>query len=275
MKTIIVATDFEEIANNATVYAMEAAREIGAKVVLFHLFRISVHAANVSRSPSFIQDSIDRDKAIVEKKANELKAIYEVDVDAEWAAGEFQSELKRVIEERQADLLVMGMARKSVEQDLLGNTTTGAISRLQIPILAVPETVKFQGIKQILYACDVERGVPDEVLSRVREIALSFGAEVEIFHVSDKLDAIGAKERDANSAAVEKFGDGLDGIVYTYKNVTSNAVLQEIQNEVKDSKADLLVMVPHEYGFWGSLVHRSKTRAMASGSSIPLLSIPV
>jgi hypothetical protein len=34
-------------------------------------------------------------------------------------------------------------------------------------------------------------------------------------------------------------------------------------------------MMPNKYGFWGSLIHRSKTRIMASGSEIPLMSLPL
>lgn len=273
MKTIIVAADFTGISDDATRYALEAAKLVEARVILFHLHTVSVHAANARLSPSALQQSLDYNRSMVENHAKELAETYQVEVIPEWRTGDFYLEVTQVIEEYAADLLVMGMAKKSIEQDLLGNTTTAAINRLKFPILAVPEGAEFKGIKRILFACDIVRGVHAKVLAEIRKLALVFGAEVEVFHVSERLKTMDdqALPPHLNHA----FGDGLDGIKYSYKNVASNAVLHAIEEEVKLINADLIVMVPYKYGFWGSLVHKSKTRAMASGNSKPLLSISI
>lgn len=271
MKTILSAVDFSTSSDNATVYALNAAKAIGARVILFHLHTLSVHAANARLAPSAIRDAIDRNRMQLENKAQKLSEYHGVEVIAEWATGDFYTELKRIIEDREVELVVMGMAKKSVEQDLLGNTTTLAINQLKFPVLAIPDEVEFKGIHKIVFACDIVRGIHAQILERVRKVALSFGAEVEIFHVNSKLKTI----EDQVSDLPPEFGDGLSGINYSYKNVSSNAVLRAIRDEVIESGAELLIMVPYKYGFWGSMVHTSKTRIMASGSSIPLLSIPI
>jgi len=274
MRTIIIASDFTNIADDATVYAMEAARVVDAKVVLFHLHVMSVHVANARLSPASLQASLDQNRETVERKAKQLTEQFGVPVAVEWRMGDFYLELRAAIDTHQADLVVMGMAQKSIEQDLMGNTTTAAINKLKLPVLAIPKGAKFNGIKKIMFACDIDRGIHAFVLDKVRTVALLFDAEVEIFHVSEKLKKIAEQDQLPDHLA-KSFGDGLDGIRYLYKNVSSNAVVQEIENEINRSGIDLLVMVPYRYGFWGSLVHKSKTRSMASGNSIPLLSIPV
>lgn len=273
MKTIIVATDFSKISDNATQYALQAAQVIGARVHLFHLHFVSVHVSNARLSPTALQQSLDQNKEVLDKKARELAAEFQVEVTAAWRTGDFYAELYQLIEDSDADLVVMGMAKKSIEQDLLGNTTTATINKLKLPILAIPEDARFEGINKVLYACDIVRGVHARVLEEVRKLALSFGAEVEIFHVSDKIK--GLTEHELPPHLVNAFGDGLDGINYSYRNVASNAVLNAIEQEVKKMNADVVVMVPYKYGFWGSLVHKSKTRALASGIQKPLLSIPI
>ncbi len=55
----------------------------------------------------------------------------------------------------------------------------------------------------------------------------------------------------------------------------SNAVIKEIEDEIIEFNADLLIMVPKKCVFWESFVHRSKKRIMASGLDIPFLSIPI
>lgn len=273
MKTIIVATDFSTISDNATDYALRAAQVVQARVILFHLHFVSVHVSNARLSPAALQQSMDQNKEVLEKKAQALAAQFQVDVTAAWRTGDFYAELAQLIDEVDADLVVMGMAKKSVEQDLLGNTTTAAINKLKFPILAVPEEARFEGITKVLYACDIVKGVHARVLNQVRKLALSFGAEVEIFHVSDKIK--GLSEHELPPHLVNAFGDGLDGINYSYRNVASNAVLNAIEQEVNEMNADVVIMVPYKYGFWGSLVHKSKTRALASGIQKPLLSIPI
>lgn len=274
MRTIIIASDFTNIADDATVYAMEAARVVDAKVVLFHLHVMSVHIANARLSPASLQASLDQNRETVEMKAKQLTEQFGVPVAVEWRMGDFYLELSAAIDTHQADLVVMGMAQKSIEQDLMGNTTTAAINKLKLPVLAIPKGAKFNGIKKIMFACDIDRGIHAFVLDKVRTVALLFDAEVEIFHVSEKLKKIAEQDQLPDHVA-KSFGDGFDGIRYLYKNVSSNAVVQEIEDEINRSGIDLLVMVPYRYGFWGSLVHKSKTRSMASGNSTPLLSIPV
>ncbi|MNR37414.1 hypothetical protein D3C85_1554260 [compost metagenome] len=85
----------------------------------------------------------------------------------------------------------------------------------------------------------------------------------------EKADAI--KEK----ADLYDFDTITKDVIYYYRNIESTEVIKAIKQEVLDTSTDLLVMVPQKHGFWDSLMHRSKTRAMASGNNIPLLSIPM
>lgn len=218
-------------------------------------------------------DALANYKKQAQQYCDEMKEKYQYDVELAWATGSFHQELEKVIEAHQATAVVMGMPEKSLEQELLGNTTTSAISKLGIPVLAVPHCTEYKGVRQILFACDVEKGIEAEILQRVRDVALSFDAQVTVFHVQNKVADL--KDQGVSEEIDELLDDGLEGVNYTYKNVSSNAVIQAIQQEVKNIKADMLIMVPQKHGFWGSMVHRSKTRMMASHSEVPLLTIPI
>jgi hypothetical protein len=87
--------------------------------------------------------------------------------------------------------------------------------------------------------------------------------------VLTKEELQGAEE--AEHACIDKT---FTGINYYYKNIQSREIINAIQEEVKETKADLLIMAPYKYGFWDCMVHRSKTRMMASGNNVPLLSLP-
>lgn len=273
MKTILVATDFSPEASNATTYASHFAADTGAKIILFHLYHVSIHALNARVQSS----SIDELKAASVKKlsdlAKKLSENYKIEVTPILKMGDFQSQLQKTIDATQADIVVMGMLKDSIEQDLLGNTTTAALQRLKFPVLAVPLNTTYKGLKTILFACDITRGVHKTILQKVKNIAVLLGAAIEIFHVSNKISELENEQKEVK--LTEHFTDELNGTNYYYKSVASNAIIQAIQDEITQINADLLIMVPYKYGFWDSFVHISKTRMMASRSEIPLLSLPL
>lgn len=274
MKTIIVATDFSAEAENALEYAGAAAKDLNAKIILFSSFSISVHASNARLPATAIERLIDQNNVKLKERAEEVASTYGIEVDYESGLMlQVSEELAHLYEKHQAEVIVMGMAASSLTQDLFGNTTTAAIMKLKYPVLAVPLGAKYSRIKKILFACDVLRGVQRTILKRIRNFASALEAEVQIFHVQDKVKML---ENDTQHLASKvSIDEGLEGISFFYKNVESGTVIEEIKKEIEEFNPDVLIMVPLRYGFWDSLIHRSKTRIMASSSKIPLFSIPV
>lgn len=264
MKTLIISSDFSEEAQNATKYAISFSKKIKAKLVLFHLHIVSVHAVQARLPYKNILQSIDHVKTKIENRVKKLSETYDVEITVDFALGDYFKQLQRSIEEHHADMVIMGMHTKSIEGDLLGSTTTEAINKIKIPILAVPLKALFTSIDKILFACDIEKGLTSDILKQVKRTTKKFDAELRVFHVNNKVS-----ELKSNVEILKP----LEEVSYYYKDVQSEAVIDEIKKEMISYKPNVLIMVPYEYGFWSSLVHKSKTRMMASGLDIPLLSI--
>lgn len=273
MMTIIAATDFSILAENAVEYAAAIAKHKNARLILFNSFVIPFHAANTLLPASSIQALMIENEIRLLERSFSLSYDYQIEVGHECAFSFIEDELKEVIKKYKAELVVLGMPKKTLEQDLWGNTTSFAIKNLKLPVLAVPLNAKFEGTKRVLFACDVLRGLSKKVLARIKEVAVDLDAHIEVFNVDQKLEVL--RSEDEHSLVVNTLDDGLDGITYYYKNVKSVTVIREIEKEIKEFQADLLIMVPKKYGFWANIIHRSKTRVMASGLDIPLLSIPL
>lgn len=267
MKTIIAATDFSEEAENAIQYAAALAKQTGAKLLLFNSFNLPVHTANSLLPEEVIRRMEEDNKLLLCERAAELAERYGIDVGIK--SGLFlliEEGLDVLYQESQADLVVMGMAARSIEQDIFGNTTTSVILKLKYPVLAVPKTAVFDRINSILFACEDLRKVEEPVKEKIRNLARQLGAELEVFHVEN--------ESAQKKADQEKDLTEFEGITCSYKDYSSDNVIKAIQKEIKDYDAKLLIMIPQRHGFWESIIHKSKTRMMASGLSIPLLSIP-
>lgn len=267
MKTYIVATDFSEEAENAIDYAAALAQQTGAKLILFNSFSLPIHTANSLLPAEAIYKMEEDNKQLLEKRAKGLIGKYDIEVGIK--SGLFlliEDGLAELYEQAGADLVVMGMAAKSIEQDIFGNTTTSVILKLKYPVLAVPKSAKFTGIGQIVFACDELKKVDASVKEKIRKLAQGLKAKVEVLHIE--------KEPVMPEAALPGVPQEFEQIDYSYKNQHSNSVIKGIEEEIKNVDAKLLIMIPRRYGFWESLIHKSKTRIMASGLSIPLLSIP-
>ncbi|MCC9070774.1 universal stress protein [Flavobacterium sp. F-65] len=270
--TIIAATNFSAIADNAVTYAAELAKATGAKLILFHSFSLTVHSANSLITAEGLQKQITKRTNKLEAIGEEVANLHNIEVSVICSYAFLEEQLSLIIEETNANLVVMGMAERSLEQDILGNSTTSVIKNLDIPVLAVPQNARFISASKILYACDVLSLSAIKKFSWLRQIVETLGAEIEFFSIEGKLDNLKKEQEQIllNTTIKEEFKE----VKYIYKTVKSNAVISEIHKEIKYCNADILVMAPRKYGFWDSLVHRSKTRIMAAGLHIPLLSFP-
>lgn len=273
MITFLVATDFSPIAENAVEYAGALAKQFRAKIILYNAFMIPVHAANSLLNAANFQGLLDQNQHKLRDRAESLALTYDIEVGYESSYSFVEDELKQLILKYEANLVVLGMSTKTLEQDLLGNTTTAAIEKMKFPVLAIPLSAKFTGMKKVLFACDMLNGVPAKVLEKVRDLAKDLKAQIEVFYVDERIEEL--KDNNADVLAIDIINDGLDGVTYSHKNVRSNAVIREVEKEILVFQAELLIMIPRKYGFWASMVHRSKTRMLASGLDIPLLSIPL
>lgn len=269
MNTIIVATDFSEEAENAMEYAGALAQKIQAKLLLFNSASLPHHTSNSLISATAITLLEERSRKLLQDLAAKLKERFEVEVDIESGfLTEIEDRLENLFVKYNAALVVMGMASKSVEQDLFGNTTTSAILRHSYPVLAVPVSVSYKNIENVLFACDDLQKVNEDILTKIRELNRKLGSKLEVLHVEN------ASLRKNYGQVVAEEIPQLEDVEYTYKNYNSDDVIKAIKDEIQRLDAELLIMIPRKYGFWESLVRRSKTRMMASGLSIPLLSIP-
>ena len=272
MSTIIAATNYTELAENAVAFAAGIARQNNYRLILLNDFSVSVHAMNARLSAERIEELIDENKLLLESKALLLADQYGIEVISKATFSFVEDAIEEVVAQYNAELIVMGMEEKSLEQELLGNTTTSIIKKLHSPVLAVPANARFNGEKKVLFACDVLHGVSEQILARIKQMALINNAEVEVLLINETVEELKAVGVDPNSLHI--IDKGLDGIDYYYKNVKSDSIIDGIAREIKRMEADLLIMVPEPHGFWDSMVHRSKTRLMASGLNIPLFSIP-
>lgn len=269
MRTIVVATDFSEEAENALEYAGALAKDLHARVVIFNSYTVPIHIANALIPADSMKEVAKQNEEVLKKRANRLSKKYGIETAYECKLLiQVAEQLREIYERYHADFIVLGISELSFTQDLLGNTATATIMMRYYPVLAIPAGNKYHGFKKILFATDVFGKVQEKALDKIKYLCSEINTEIEVFQVQESIKQIKKKTE------IDQINTNVEGVHIYYKNVDSNAVIEAIEKEIHQIKADLLIMMPHKYGFWRSLIHRSKTRIMISKVEIPLLSIP-
>lgn len=269
MKSILVATDFSSPATNAVEYAGHLARVTGAKLILFNVYQLSIHARNSLASTSSLDKlRVKNDQKLLEM-TKELVERFQIQVDWALENGETVESLSKQVAEHPVDLVVMGIESNLTEYKLFGNTTTAVIQLMEFPLLVVPNDIEFKQLNKVTYACDPVYLKDGCQLSLLKQFVRDFNADLEILHV-----VTGDPELVDKDQLEFIMDEILTDVDHTFNYINNLRVGDGISAGLVESPSDLLVMIPHKLKFFESIFKGSNTSRMTVQTRVPLLVIP-
>ncbi|HEY8387207.1 MAG TPA: universal stress protein, partial [Parasegetibacter sp.] len=172
MQTIIVPTDFSATSFNAAQYAVQmAASQKEATIVLFHVYDKLV--AGSDGTPLLV-DPEDRRQARIMALNNtrdRLGAPANIKIECIAEEGVLVEQLNRLTNRLLADIIVMGMNGSSpLERIMIGSNTLNTVHAVNAPVLIIPPSAKWSGVKNIAFASDfkdVESSTPIGMLKKM------------------------------------------------------------------------------------------------------------
>lgn len=140
IKRILCPVDFSETSEHALRYAIDLASRLGADVRLVHAYQLPTYAlpdgALLAR-PDFVKELTTE----LQKQLDELVHRYSghgVDLQGKIVEGLAFSEINRIAEEEDADMIVMGThGRTGMKHLLLGSVAERVVRTAQLPVLTV------------------------------------------------------------------------------------------------------------------------------------------
>lgn len=137
---ILVPTDFTESSDRAVEYALALAERLGAKITLMHAYEIPVvgfpdgaliaTAEVAARIADASKQALDRAVQRYSKRG--------VPIDAILREGVAYDEIRRVADEIDADMIVIGThGRRGLARALLGSVAENVIRTCTRPVLAI------------------------------------------------------------------------------------------------------------------------------------------
>lgn len=272
MKTILVATDFSPIADNAINYSVEMAKITKAKIIFMHVYHMPVITSEV---PVVLPtaDEIEEDCMIdLKKTVAKLQSENnnELDITCLCKYGLAVDEIKEFTSENKIDLLVLGMRGTGfLGEKLIGSVTTSLMRKVKCPLLVVDEHVKFRGIKKIALASDYKEIKNTSAFEPLKEIVRIFNSHVYIVNVvRQKAELVHTTEEAAFGI---KLGHSLEDIEHTFHYAENGNVVEGINQYVSDHDIDLVVMIPRKHSVIENIFKEPHTKRMAFHTRIPLL----
>jgi nucleotide-binding universal stress UspA family protein len=135
---IVIGTDFSKPSEYAFLWAFKLAREVGARLHIFHACDISSGNFGQIQGQNEIEQKINEARARIEKNyLPKMKGYDNYDVEV-WEGIPYV-EILKFAREKQADLIVMSHHTRDIdpEQALLGSTVEQVVLRAACPVASV------------------------------------------------------------------------------------------------------------------------------------------
>ena len=153
--TILVPTDFSEVANTAVRYAAMLAKKLDAKIILFHAVpHLSVWWALTNEE--MVEEAHRKQQQVKQTLIEEgVKADnIEMHVFYQFPLNKFINDF---IRKNKIDIAVIGTkGTTGLKNAMMGSFALGMIEHVSVPVIAVPPGAELKGISNILYPTDME-----------------------------------------------------------------------------------------------------------------------
>lgn len=272
IRDVLVPTDFSANCRNVTLYAAGLCKDIGARMILFHVYH---PPAMISEIPEIhpLEDIEDICLTNMQKIVDELHAQYGPGllIDQKCQCGFAVDEIKYFEENHPVDLIVMGMREAGyLSERLMGSVTTSLIYQTNRPVLAIGEKVRYKPLQKIVLACDLTGQGDYSALGPLKRLAQLFGAHI---HVLNVVADPGKESANQESAARIALGEALGGTEHSFHYAANKDIVSGISEFIHSMDIDLTVMIPRSHSFFENLFHEPSTKRMAFHTDVPLLAL--
>jgi nucleotide-binding universal stress UspA family protein len=295
LTNILVPVDFSSASERAVNFGLSLALQFHARLVLAHIVP-SVAALNYT----FPAETYEHEKQAFADARQRLPKVLPAgyrdrfEVRSIVKTGDVRTELLGIMDEEKIDLVVMGThGRRNIERFLLGSTTETMLRKVAVPILTVSrpaagEDVRKPGpvpVRRIVYATDYSDSAGIG-LHYAAELARTFGADLTVLHVMDRLELWGSELIEHPPDHITRVRDiAVEKLLQVVKpEQTADLKLQtvavegtphrEIPRFAEDAVADLIVLNVQSKSVLERAMLGATAERVIRSARVPVLSIP-
>lgn len=276
MKTILVPTDFSEIAENAARYAISLANDLNANNILLYnayqppavLTETVVPAMPLIDIETMKSISEDGMVAFREKLQEECPEGINLQHKTEFAI--LPTDINEICKDAAADLVVMGITGTSkIEEVLIGSTAISVMQNTKVPVIIVPANAKYTSIKNVMLACDYKNVAETIPVGPIKSILNATRAKLRVVnvHESDKQITADITFQQELLRSLLKEYEPEFTFVYNHRFIDG------INEFVEANGIDLIITIPKKHKLFEGLFQERHTKKLAFHTHVPLMCI--
>lgn len=273
MKTIIVPTDFSKNAFVAGQYAASLAREMGAKVLFYHVYIVLYSGfEETGVSVKHVEWADEEASGAMDKLLGTMRQQYpDVQIDGEYIRGfMIDALMERLKSDSEVQLIVMGTKGvTNVAESIFGSTTYEVLKKSQIPVLVIPEDTPDYALKHVGFFSDYNIHEIDAL--KLMTNLLTPIKTFDVLHFIKQGATANAERRESWKL---KASAALGDQPLEIKEIPVDKVdLHSVTTLATDQQLDLMVFTRPQKPFFEKIFGKSLTKAVASYPVIPSLFI--
>lgn len=271
MKKILVPTDFSKCANNAMTFALELASRADAAIHILHVIYPNEGMDNNVYNAFWIDEYYDRRKRDVEnwaKRFRKNQAFKNVEITASCEIGFPVGSVKKIAQEQNADLIVMGTTGATgLRGAVMGSTASGVVSAVHIPVFAIPAKANFLSHTDYVLATDFDLRIDKSSLKTLIEILHVQHAGIHVLHVLNKPGEEPDKTMEAKVKQV------LEDTAFQFHYLHDTNVPRAVNNFIETIRANGLIVISHHHSFFYNLIFQRVSRVLTQKVKVPILAL--
>lgn len=271
IKTILIPVDFSPESENALYYAINVARELNAKIILFHCIDLPKISASMQQGQGeLLMDAKMEAERDLKQWCLKIEHARGVQYDFVRVLGNTITQIVDYVSEEKIDMVIMGTkGNNSFSNVLFGSYTSKIMEKADCPVLAVPEGVVFDGLKMITYATDYK----ESDISKIKELcdlAKVFNAQLNVLHISPENESP-VEEKGGMEIFMKAVNETVSYNNLSFQLLRADNALQKLCEYIEDKSTNLLVTSTHNRGFFEKLFGIGITHQLAGLSGVPLM----
>jgi nucleotide-binding universal stress UspA family protein len=270
LKNILVLTDFSDAAVNAARYAAAFAARIEARnMIIYHSTSLPIVTDVPFGTSSRATDDQEEIKIKLDRLKDEMSSLVSSEITISTRRDErvLISAVNILAEQLRLGLVAMGTTgRSNLKEILVGSNTTTIARESRIPVLIVPAGAQFEEIERVVFACDLKKVSETTPVEAIKTVIATLRAKLLILNVGD--------DQNFDPDMIKELTDLhrlWDDEQPEYHYIQHEDLVTGIMDFATRQKAQLVITVPKQYGFFEGLFHRGLTKRLAYHTHLPLL----
>lgn len=270
INTILFATDFSAISENAMKVASNMAQRHHAKLIIVHVVRayFSVdRAGNQMLGSDLIQQNIDRASEKIQFLKKSLQEKFQLQIETHICTDSIVVSLNNLVNAKQADVVVMGTAgHQKMKEFILGSISYQVLLHVHCSVLLVPAQFRKTNFKKILFPVRVQKNLDHKANFSILLAQKNSGA----------INLLGVGSPDQSIAIRTIFIDMKKKLFMKSANYSSEFKLtkdnaETIAKIANERECDIIILANKDENIWRSFFGENFFRKMINTTHVPLL----